>query len=157
MKNLFGEQVSEPVPKVSKKLFVSPVTEPLPVAGRRPCPGGKVAKAWAYYNWQLRAGIVTHFNAAIGYDLQAKRRLAFGGLHGWFGYILQVNESSGEVLVHVPKRLNKSAADAYFVVAMSDLMPPQLVDSFDGNDFVRTRPMLPCPRLAEWEVNPIFS
>lgn len=157
MKNLFGEHVLEPVQKAPKKQAFTPAIEPLPVAIRRPWPGGKVAKAWAYYNWQPQAGIVTHFNAAIGFDLQAKRRLAFGGLQGWFGYILQLNDVSGEVVVHVPKPLQGKGTDGFFVVAMSDLLPPQLVADFDGNQFVRTRPMLPCPRLAEWGVNPLLS
>lgn len=118
---------------------------------RRPVRGGRVEKAWNEFNWQPQKGKLTHFNAGIGYNILTQRRYPF---YGCFGHILDVNDATGEVLVHIPQPIMTRGADEYFIVPFWDLLPPQVVSDFDIAAFAAIRPSIPCPRLAIWNVNP---
>lgn len=117
---------------------------------RRPTPGGPIEQAWKTYNWEPREGLLCHFNAGVGYDLQTNKKYPF---QGCFGYIQEVNTEAGEVLVHLPKPIRFKGDDNYYIVPFFDLLPPQVVDGFDSDTFIKTRPMIPFQGVVRWNVS----
>lgn len=132
--NLFGEPVVQP----RKKAVLTQHTEPEPVAPVEP-------------TWLAQAGGIAYLNSGLGYDLSAGRRLCAPGC---FGYVLQVNTESREALVHVPKPLNRTGKDEFFIMPLRDLRDCASVISFDRTQFIEQHPPVGCLITPVWEVNP---
>lgn len=153
MLDLFGQPLaSKPRPprRQPAPSAVAPVAPPAePVAIRRPT--GKIRAYWDLHDFYPAEGKLTHFNAGVGFDLKTRKKYPFAGS---FGYILLVNDETGEVLVHLPKPRIPAVGrdDEFFIVPFSDLLPTECVPDFDEATFRSQRPRLNCPFAVSWNV-----